>query len=234
MPHLEFTSGYFGGGYNLKIPGRHEVPDFQLALAHNCQRRRLHPANSDHAARTLPENDRRSASEGEVVNLVSLTTCYCRGVEAGIFRIGFCVTKCVPDCLRILRCEQHSHDLASVFVMLEYFLADQLAFTVAVGGEPNSLCSSECLADNLELGSLVATIGRARGVQPFRAEKDRRPAFPFRNYFLWFLQIKQMAFGRQDVAITRSHGGTDVFRLASLLGDDDLISHARLRLEGSI
>ena len=83
VPHLEFTSGYFGGGYNLKIPGRHEVPDFQLALAHNCQRRRLHPANSDHAARTLPENDRRSASEGEVVNLVSLTTCYCRGGRGG-------------------------------------------------------------------------------------------------------------------------------------------------------
>ena len=47
--------------------------------------------------------------------------------------------KSLPDGLRILRGEQHPHDLATVIVMLEYFLTDELSLAVAVGGEPNAL-----------------------------------------------------------------------------------------------
>ena len=43
-----------------------------------------------------------------------------------------------------------------------------------------------------------------------------------------------MAFGWEDVTLARTHGDADVFRLAGFLGDDDLISHLRARLEDSI
>jgi hypothetical protein len=35
VPHLELASRNFSGGDNFKIGNRHEVPDFQLALAHD-------------------------------------------------------------------------------------------------------------------------------------------------------------------------------------------------------
>jgi putative tryptophan/tyrosine transport system substrate-binding protein len=34
-----------------------------------------------------------------------------------------------------------------------------------------------------------------------------------------------MTFGRKDFSVTRTDGGTDVFRLAGFLRDDDLIGH---------
>ena len=37
-----------------------------------------------------------------------------------------------------------------------------------------------------------------------------------------------MTLGREDVSVTRTDGGADVFRLARLLGDDDLISHGSI------
>ena len=228
VPHLEFACRDLGCGDDLKILDRHEVADFQLAFAHNRQRRRLHPANPDHAARSLSEDNRRGAGKGEIVNLVGLPARDGGGVEAGIFRVWFSAPEGVPDRLRILRGKQHPHDLAAVFVMLEYFLTDELSLPVAVGGEPNSLCCTQCLTDRLELGSLVAAIGRARGVEPLGAKQDRRPALPFRNRVLWFLQIKQVAFGWKDIPIARPHGGADVFRLTGFLGDDDLISHNEL------
>ena len=41
-------------------------------------------------------------------------------------------------------------------------------------------------------------------------------------------QVEQMALGREDVSVTRTDGGTDVFGLAGFLRDDDLIGHNRL------
>jgi hypothetical protein len=35
VPHLELPARNFRNGYNFKIGKRHEVPDFQLALAYN-------------------------------------------------------------------------------------------------------------------------------------------------------------------------------------------------------
>src|SRR5215813_2467443 len=37
-----------------------------------------------------------------------------------------------------------------------------------------------------------------------------------------------MALGRKDVTVTRTNGGTDIFRLAGLFGDDNLIRHQGL------
>src|SRR6516225_10151031 len=37
-----------------------------------------------------------------------------------------------------------------------------------------------------------------------------------------------MALGRKDVTITRTNGGADIFRLAGLFGDDNLIRHQGL------
>jgi hypothetical protein len=37
-----------------------------------------------------------------------------------------------------------------------------------------------------------------------------------------------MALGRENVSVTRTDGGTDVFGLAGFLRDDDLVGHNRL------
>src|SRR5215472_8297771 len=37
-----------------------------------------------------------------------------------------------------------------------------------------------------------------------------------------------MALGRKDVTVTRTNGGADIFRLAGLFGDDNLIRHQGL------
>ena len=63
VAHLELAARNFRGGDNFKIGDWHEVPDFQLALAHDGQGRRLHPANADHPARALPQDDGRGAGE---------------------------------------------------------------------------------------------------------------------------------------------------------------------------
>ena len=53
VPHLELTAGHIRGGDNFKIRLRHEIPDFELALADDCQRWRLDPANSDNTPAPL-------------------------------------------------------------------------------------------------------------------------------------------------------------------------------------
>ena len=63
VPHLELASRDLRGGDNFKIGEWHEVSDFQLALAHNCQRRRLYTTNSDHSPRTSSQDDGRGSGE---------------------------------------------------------------------------------------------------------------------------------------------------------------------------
>ena len=55
VPHLEFACSNLGIGHDLKIRDRHEFADFQLALADDCQRWRLYPANPDHTAHPARE-----------------------------------------------------------------------------------------------------------------------------------------------------------------------------------
>ena len=51
---------------------------------------------------------------------------------------------------------------------------------------------------------------------------------PGRHHILRLEQIEQVALGRKDVSIPRTNGGADIFRLAGLLGDDNLIRHELL------
>src|SRR5258706_4490399 len=85
----------------------------------------------------------------------------------GIFGVGLCTGECVADCLRILRGEQHPHDLAAVLVMLEDFLTDELTLAIAVGGEPDPLNLAQRLANGFELSGFVAALGRASAVKTF-------------------------------------------------------------------
>ena len=80
VPHPELTAHHVGGGNDLKIIHRHEVPDFQLSLAHDCQGRRLHPANPDHAPGSSAQNNGRGSGQRQVVYLVGLTARYGSGV----------------------------------------------------------------------------------------------------------------------------------------------------------
>src|SRR6267154_1603468 len=80
VPHPELTAHHIGGGNDLKIIHRHEVPDFQLSLAHDCQGRRLYPANPDHAPGPSAQNNGRGSGQRQVVDLVGLTARYGSGV----------------------------------------------------------------------------------------------------------------------------------------------------------
>src|ERR1039458_508523 len=94
--------------------------------------------------------------------------------------------------------------------MLENFLTDELTLPIAVGGEPNPFGAAQGLANGPELGGFVAALCRASAVKAFRPQKDRRPALPGRYNILWFEQVEQMAFGRENVSVARTNGGADV------------------------
>jgi hypothetical protein len=225
VPHLELASRNLRGRHNLKIGERHEVANFQLAPAHNSQSRRLHAADADDPPRALVQDDGRGAGEGQIVDLVGLSARNSGGVKVGIFGIWLCPTEGVADGLRVLRGEQHPHDLATVLIMLENFLTDELTLAVAIRGEPNPLGGAQCLANRSELGGFVATLCRASAIKPFGPQQDRRPALPSRHNVLRLQQIEQMALGRKDFSVAGTYGGADVLGLAGLLRDDDLVSH---------
>jgi hypothetical protein len=48
VPHLELACRDFRSGDNFKIRNWHKVPDFQLALAYDCQGRCLYATNPDY------------------------------------------------------------------------------------------------------------------------------------------------------------------------------------------
>src|ERR1700692_3536715 len=63
VPHLELASRHLRCGQNFKIGEGHEVSDFQLAFAHNCQCWRLHPSNPDYSPRTSTQDHGCSSGE---------------------------------------------------------------------------------------------------------------------------------------------------------------------------
>jgi len=63
MPHLELTATNFYSGDNFEISYWNEVSDFQLALSHDCQGRRLHSPNPDDAPRALTQDDGSSSGQ---------------------------------------------------------------------------------------------------------------------------------------------------------------------------
>jgi len=109
--------------------------------------------------------------------------------------------------------------------MLENLLADELTFAIAIGGEPNSFGAAQRLANGFELGGFVSARCWASVVKAVGPQKYRGPAFPSRHNIFWFEQVEQMALGRENVSIARTDGAADVFCLAGLLRDDNLIGH---------
>ena len=103
VPHLELSAGYVRCGDNFKIRLRHEIPDFELALAHDRQSWRLDPANSDHATRTSTKNDGRCSRQRQVVDLIGLLARDGGCVKRSIFGVRLRPAECVADRLRILR-----------------------------------------------------------------------------------------------------------------------------------
>src|SRR5260370_10584669 len=63
VPHLELAPRNLRGGDNFEIGEWHEVPDFQLALAHNGQGRRLYSTNPDDSPRASTQDDGRGTGE---------------------------------------------------------------------------------------------------------------------------------------------------------------------------
>src|SRR5277367_1651193 len=59
VPHLELACRNLRGRDNFKIGERHEITDFQLALAYDGQGRRLYATNPYDSPRALPKNDSR-------------------------------------------------------------------------------------------------------------------------------------------------------------------------------
>jgi hypothetical protein len=57
--------------------------------------------------------------------------------------------------------------------MLKNFLADELAFAVAISGEPNPLGGTKGLANGFEFGGFVSALCRASVIKAFRSQKDR-------------------------------------------------------------
>src|SRR5260370_13520157 len=57
VPHLELTSRNLRGGDNFKIGEWYKIADFQLTLANDCQRRRLHATNTYDPPPTFSQDD---------------------------------------------------------------------------------------------------------------------------------------------------------------------------------
>jgi hypothetical protein len=170
VPHLKLASSDFRGGDNFEVGDWHKVPDFQLALAHDGQGRRLHAANADDSSCALSQDDGRSAGKRQIVDLIGLPARNGGGVKAAIFCIWLCPAECVADGLRVLRGEQHPHYLAAVLVMLENFLTDKLTLAITIGGEPNPLRCAQCVTNGFELSGLVSALCRASAVKAFRPQ----------------------------------------------------------------
>src|SRR6266446_421476 len=109
--------------------------------------------------------------------------------------------------------------------MLKNFLTNQLTLAIAIGREPNPLGGAQRLANSSKLSDLVAALCRASAVETVGPEQYRRPSLPLRYNILRFEEVKQMAFGREDMSVARTNGGADVPCLAGFLRDDDLICH---------
>ena len=127
--------------------------------------------------------------------------------------------------MRVLGGEEDAHHLTAIMIVLQNLLADELALAVTICGEPDPLGASQGVPNCLEFGGLASAFRRASGVEAIGPQEDRRPSLPCGHSLLGLHEVKQMPFGRQNVAISAADGGTDVLGLARFLGDDDLVGH---------
>src|SRR3954452_6859491 len=116
--------------------------------------------------------------------------------------------------------------------MLQDFLADELAFPVAVGGDDDARGALEGLSDGLELGGPVAAALGPGRIEALGLEQGKGPSLPGRIDLLGLGPPQEVTLGRQDLAVAVADRGPDVARLAAFLGDDHGL-HRRVDLSPS-
>src|SRR3954453_17803017 len=104
--------------------------------------------------------------------------------------------------------------------MLQDFLADELAFPVAVGRDDDARGALEGPSDGLELGGLVAAAVQPGRIEAFRLEQGKGPSLPGWIDLLGLGQPQEMTLGRQDLAVAVADRSPDVARLTAFFGDD--------------
>ena len=196
VTHREAAACDSRGGDNLKIVLGLEVADFQLAQADNGERRRLDPADADHAANPWREQCfRRGPGEGKIEDLVRLLTRHCRLIKRTQFDVWFQPSKGLLQRLWILRREQGPPHAPAITDMIEDFLTNQLTFTIAIGRQDNVVAGPERRGDGLEFRRLIAFLGRAGRIKPIRLENGAGPALPGGIDLFGLGQPKEMTFG---------------------------------------
>ena len=116
--------------------------------------------------------------ERQIVDLVRLTAGDGGLIKGKVVTVRPCAGKGLTDRPGVLGGEHHPAHLTFVAVMLEDLLADQLAFTIAVGRQPNALGRPQRVADGLKLGRLVTAASRLGGVEAVGAQQGGAPPLP--------------------------------------------------------
>ena len=144
MTHQKAAACDGRGGDDLEIVLGPEIADFQFAQADDRQRRRLDPADSDHAANAGREQClRRGPGERQIEDLVGLLARHRRLIERTHLGVRLQPGEGLLQRLRILRREQGPPHAPAIAEMVEDFLADQLAFAVAVGRQDDVVAGRE-------------------------------------------------------------------------------------------
>ena len=210
------------GGDDLEIILRLEIDDLKLAHADDGQRRRLDPADPDHALGAASQQCRgRGPCQGKIENLVGLLPRHRRLVDRAQFRIRLQALEGIADRLGVLRRENGAHHLAAIAHMLQDLLPDQLPLAVAVGRKDHPVAALQRRRDRLKLGLLVAVGVGAGRIKPVGFQQRRGPALPLRIDLVRFRQTQQVPFRRQNLAEPVAQRHAQVFGLTGFFRDDD-------------
>jgi hypothetical protein len=134
--------------------------------------------------------------------------------------LGLSLSNACRSDLGVLSGEERALHSAAIAQVLQDFLANQLALTVAVGGENHLITARKRGSDRLQLGGLVA-LGRGLcGIEPLRLEEYARPALPGGLDLIGLGQSQQVSLGRQDLPEPVAECRAQITGLAGLLGDD--------------
>ena len=108
------------------------------------------------------------------------------------FAVWFEPGKGLLQRLWILRHEQSPPHAPAIAEMVEDFLTNQLAFTIAIGRQDDVVAGPERRGDGLEFRRLIALGGWAGRIKPIRLKNSAGPALPGG---LGLGQPKEMTFG---------------------------------------
>ena len=173
---------------------------------------------------------RRGPGEGKIEDLVRLLAGHRRLVKRTHLHVRLQPGEGLLKRLGILCREQGPPHAPAIAEMVEDFLTDQLALTVAIGRQDDVVAGLERRGDGLELRRLVPAGSRARRIEPIRLEDDAGPALPGGIDLLGLRKPQQMTFGGQDLSEPRAKGGPEILRLAGLFRNDQC-RHGSRRIE---